>query len=154
MSFILDLQVATEQANIPNKNDFEVWLDAISAHESLGEMELTIRLVDPDEGKQLNHEYRHKDYATNVLSFPFESPPGIEMSLLGDIVICADVIAKEAQEQNKQLLDHWAHMVVHGTLHLLGFDHIEEADALEMESREVEILNKLGIDDPYSDHES
>ncbi len=99
------------------------------------EAEVTVRIVDESESQQLNFDYREKDKPTNVLSFPFQCPPGIELPLLGDLVICAGVVAQEAKEQQKTLTAHWAHMVVHGSLHLLGFDHINDADALEMEAK-------------------
>lgn len=111
--------------------------------------EVTIRIVDEAESQQLNHTYRGKDKPTNVLSFPFEAPAGIELPLLGDLIICRQVVEREAQEQEKPLLAHWAHMVVHGSLHLLGYDHIEDAEAEEMESIETEIMLALGYDDPY-----
>ncbi|OZB41718.1 MAG: rRNA maturation RNase YbeY, partial [Alishewanella sp. 34-51-39] len=101
------------------------------------------------ESQQLNLQYRGKDKATNVLSFPFQCPPGIELPLLGDLVICAGVVRAEAAEQNKPLAAHWAHMVVHGCLHLLGFDHINDADAEQMEAEEIQILQQLGISNPY-----
>ncbi|WP_288791436.1 rRNA maturation RNase YbeY, partial [uncultured Enterobacter sp.] len=97
----------------------------------------------------LNLTYRGKDKPTNVLSFPFEAPPGIEMPLLGDLIICRQVVEQEAKEQQKPLEAHWAHMVVHGSLHLLGYDHIEDDEAEEMESLETEIMLALGYEDPY-----
>ena len=111
--------------------------------------EITIRLVDSDESQQLNNQYRGKDKPTNVLSFPFEVPTGIELDLLGDLVICAPVIAAEAIEQNKSENAHWAHMVIHGCLHLLGYDHINDQEAEEMEALEIALLAKLNIADPY-----
>ncbi|MGS6552627.1 rRNA maturation RNase YbeY [Escherichia coli] len=113
------------------------------------ESEVTIRVVDTAESHSLNLTYRGKDKPTNVLSFPFEVPPGMEMSLLGDLVICRQVVEKEAQEQGKPLEAHWAHMVVHGSLHLLGYDHIEDDEAEEMEALETEIMLALGYEDPY-----
>ena len=113
------------------------------------ESEVTIRVVDTAESHSLNLTYRGKDKPTNVLSFPFEVPPGMEMSLLGDLVICRQVVEKEAQEQGKPLEAHWAHMVVHGSLHLLGYDHIEDDEAEEMEAIETEIMLALGYEDPY-----
>lgn len=112
--------------------------------------ELSIRIVDTQEGRELNRDYRHKDYATNVLSFPAELPPGVPLPILGDLVLCAPVIAREAQEQGKPLKHHYAHMVVHGVLHLLGHDHMEEAEAEVMEALEREVLAGLGIADPYT----
>ena len=111
--------------------------------------ELAIRIVDGEEGRDLNARFRGRDYPTNVLSFPAELPPGVDLPLLGDIVLCAPVIAREAAEQSKPLRAHYAHMVVHGVLHLLGFDHVDSAEAEAMEAEEVGILAGLGIADPY-----
>ena len=148
MRIILDLQVATEATNIPTEAELQRYLEAaVSPFQT--EAEVTIRLVDEAESQQLNFDYRHKDKPTNVLSFPFQAPPGIELPLLGDLVICVQVVAQEALEQNKTLEAHWAHMVVHGCLHLLGFDHINDTDAEEMEAEEVQILQELGFADPY-----
>ncbi|EEP99146.1 metalloprotease [Yersinia ruckeri ATCC 29473] len=113
------------------------------------ESEVTIRVVDEAESHELNLTYRGKDKSTNVLSFPFEAPPEIELPLLGDLIICRQVVEQEAVEQNKALLAHWAHMVVHGSLHLLGYDHIVDDEAEEMESIETEIMQGLGYPDPY-----
>ncbi len=115
------------------------------------ESELTIRLVDEAEGLELNSTYRHKDYATNVLSFPADVPDELlDIPLLGDLVICAPVVAREALEQRKPLQAHWAHLVIHGCLHLLGYDHIDDAEAEEMETLERELLAELGHPDPYA----
>jgi probable rRNA maturation factor len=148
MSIILDLQLATEAKDLPDERQIQQWLDAAILPFQL-EAEVTVRIVDEAESQQLNFDYREKNKPTNVLSFPFECPPGIELPLLGDLVICAQVVAKEAAEQNKTLSAHWAHMVVHGSLHLLGFDHINEEDATEMEAEEIQILAELGFADPY-----
>lgn len=138
MAIELDLQLAVEnEEGLPSEQDFQLWLDkTIPLFQP--QAELTIRIVDEQESHELNHEYRGKDKPTNVLSFPFEVPPGMEMDLLGDLIICRQVVEKEAVEQNKPLLAHWAHMVVHGSLHLLGYDHIEDDEAEEMESLETE----------------
>jgi probable rRNA maturation factor len=112
--------------------------------------ELSIRIVDIDEGRALNRDYRGKDYATNVLSFPAELPPGIDLPLIGDLAICAPVVLHEAAEQSKLARDHWAHLTIHGVLHLLGHDHIEDAEAERMEKLETRILAGLGIADPYA----
>lgn len=148
----IDLQLASTQAGIPSHESMQTWVDAVLAHHDLTDQELTIRVVDEAESQQLNHEYRGKDKPTNVLSFPFEAPPGIEMNLLGDLVVCVQVVEQEAEQQKKALEHHWAHMIVHGTLHLLGYDHIEDNQAEEMESLEIQLLAKLSIDDPYQDH--
>ncbi|WP_414147239.1 rRNA maturation RNase YbeY [Erwinia sp. BNK-24-b] len=146
---ILDLQLACEQpAGLPAESDFQRWLEAVLP-QFQEESEVTVRLVDEAESRELNHTYRSKDKPTNVLSFPFEAPPGIELPLLGDLIICRQVVEQEAAEQEKPLLAHWAHMVVHGSLHLLGYDHIEDDEAEEMESIETEIMLALGYDDPY-----
>lgn len=113
------------------------------------ESEVTIRITDNAESQELNHQYRGKNKPTNVLSFPFEAPPQLSLPLLGDLVICAPVVQEEAHAQNKPLEAHWAHMVIHGCLHLLGFDHETEADADEMETLEIAIMQQLGYNNPY-----
>lgn len=148
MSIILDLQLAATASDLPTESQIQQWLDA-AILPFQAEAEVTVRIVDESESQQLNFDYREKDKPTNVLSFPFQCPPGIELPLLGDLVICASVVAQEAKEQQKTLTAHWAHMVVHGSLHLLGFDHINDADALEMEAEEIQILAELGFADPY-----
>ena len=149
MSVTLDLQLACENAEgMPQAADFQRWLDA-AILPFQEEAEVTVRLVDEAESQELNHTYRSKDKPTNVLSFPFECPPGIELPLLGDLVICRQVVEQEAKEQGKPLEAHWAHMVVHGSLHLLGYDHIIDEEAEEMESLETEIMLALGYEDPY-----
>ncbi|RZQ56497.1 rRNA maturation RNase YbeY [Pseudidiomarina tainanensis] len=148
----IDVQIACTAAELPSEASFEAWVEAVLHHlNSTTETELTLRIVDPEEGLALNQQYRNKAYATNVLSFPFESPIPLPINLLGDLVICADVVAQEAREQNKPLIAHWAHMVVHGTLHLLGYDHIEDDEAEHMEQLERDILKALGYADPYAD---
>lgn len=148
-SIELDLQIACENtADLPTDQDFHRWLSAaVSPFQP--EAEVTIRLVDEAESQMLNKTYRQKDAPTNVLSFPFEAPPGIELPLLGDLVICRQIVEKEAKEQNKNVMAHWAHMVVHGSLHLLGYDHIEDDEAEEMESLETDIIEQLGFPPPY-----
>ncbi|MCE0488825.1 rRNA maturation RNase YbeY [Pantoea sp. Mb-10] len=146
---ILDLQLAcANEAGLPEEAAFQRWLEA-AATPFQAESEVTIRLVDEAESHELNLTYRGKDKPTNVLSFPFEAPPGIELPLLGDLIICRQVVEQEAAEQGKALEAHWAHMVVHGTLHLLGYDHIDDAEAEEMEALETEIMLALGYPDPY-----
>lgn len=149
MAIYLDLQHATESLDgLPTEAEFQQWLNA-AVIPFQADAEVTIRLVDEQESHALNLEYRGKDRPTNVLSFPFEAPPGMELELLGDLIICRQVVEKEALEQNKPLTAHWAHMVVHGSLHLLGYDHIEDEEAEEMESLETEIMQNMGFVDPY-----
>lgn len=146
---ILDLQLACEsEQGLPTEADFQRWLEAVLP-QFQPESEVTIRVVDKAESHELNHTYRGKHKPTNVLSFPFEAPPGIELPLLGDLIICRQVVEQEAREQEKALEAHWAHMVIHGSLHLLGYDHIEDDEAEEMESLETEIMLALGYPDPY-----
>ena len=153
MSVILDLQLASQESSgLPQPADFQRWLDA-AILPFQEEAEVTIRLVDEAESNELNLTYRGKDKPTNVLSFPFECPPGVELPLLGDLVICRQVVEREANEQGKPLMAHWAHMVVHGSLHLLGYDHIEDGEAEEMEALEVEFMAALGFENPYQDDE-
>lgn len=150
MSYFVDLQVEIDDNDLPDEAQFNQWVEAALTGRK-DEAELCIRLVDPEESRELNHQYRGKDKSTNVLSFPFEVPDDIPLNLLGDLVICAEVVRREAEEQNKPLHNHWAHMVVHGTLHLIGYDHINDEDAEEMEQLEREILAQLDIPDPYKE---
>ena len=148
MAIELDLQRAERFENAPADEQFETWVTAVL--QSRGDAELTIRLVGREESRTLNRRYREKDHETNVLSFPAELPPGIDIPLLGDIVICVPLVEQEALEQAKPIEDHWAHLVLHGVLHLLGYDHVEESDAKEMEALETSLLASLGISDPYA----
>jgi probable rRNA maturation factor len=150
LSLDLDLQIAVESNQLPSQADFETWVRTALGN-TLDTAELTIRLVEIEESQSLNHEYRGKDKPTNVLSFPFEAPPGMELSLLGDLVICVAVVEQEALEQNKPLQAHWAHMVIHGCLHLLGYDHIIDQEAEEMESLETQLIEGLGFSNPYKE---
>ncbi|WP_109432030.1 rRNA maturation RNase YbeY [Aggregatibacter segnis] len=146
---IIDLQIACEQeTGLPTAEQIEQWATAAVQPQS-DEVEMTVRIVDEAESHELNLNYRGKDRPTNVLSFPFECPDEVELPLLGDLVICRQVVEREAQEQEKPLMAHWAHMVVHGSLHLLGYDHIEDNEAEEMESLETQIMTGLGFADPY-----
>ena len=149
----LDLQIASDAGNLPSEAQFRTWCE-LALRQRSADSEMTIRLVDEAEGRELNHTYRQRDYATNVLSFPADVPVGLlDIPLLGDLVICAPVVEREALEQNKPAHAHWAHMVIHGCLHLLGYDHIEDEEAEEMEALERELLAELGLPDPYADHE-
>jgi probable rRNA maturation factor len=148
MTLEVDVQIASEEDDLPDPESLRAWADAAISG-LRGDAELTVRIVDEDEGARLNSRFRKSSGATNVLSFPFEPPPGVSVSLLGDIVICAPVVRREAGEQSKSLSSHWAHMVVHGALHLLGYDHQRAADADKMEAMEAHILGELGFDNPY-----
>ena len=149
----LDLQIAVEAPHLPAETEFQQWVEAAinKVEPDRDEAQLTIRITDEAEVQELNRTYRHKDKPTNVLSFPFEAPPGVDIPLLGDIIICAAVVAREAEEQGKSLQAHWAHMVIHGTLHLLGYDHIIDAEAEEMEGLEIALLSGLGYANPYQE---
>ena len=149
----LEVQRAVEsQADLPDEQAFRHWVERVlSQHPE--PVELVIRLVDEAESRQLNRDYRGKDRPTNVLSFPFEAPPQVPTPLLGDLVICAPVVAREAQAQGKTLQAHWAHMVIHGLLHLLGYDHLNDEEAQQMESRERELLRELDYPDPYTEED-
>ena len=147
----LDLQNASSATNLPSEAQLRHWCE-LALRQRTADSELTIRLVDEDEGRELNRTWRHKDYATNVLSFPADVPEGIlDIPLLGDLVICVPVVEREAREQGKTLEQHYAHLLVHGTLHAQGWDHeTSPADADEMEAYETAILQELGFADPYA----
>ena len=146
----LDVSVSygLPRAGLPAAVSFRRWA-AAAAEGRIKRADLAIRLVDAKEGRALNRHYRGKDYATNVLSFPVELPEGVTLPLLGDLVICAPVVAKEALEQGKPVAAHYAHLTVHGVLHLLGLDHEDEREAEAMEQLERDILAELGLPDPY-----
>ncbi|WP_394004453.1 rRNA maturation RNase YbeY [Luteimonas sp. WGS1318] len=151
----LDIAVgyATARKGVPAAASFRRWAAAALAGR-IRDADLAIRIVGEDEGRALNRHYRGKDYATNVLSFPAELPEGlpdgVRLPLLGDLVICAPVVAREAADQGKGLNAHYAHLTVHGVLHLLGWDHENTPEAEAMEQLEREILAELGVDDPYA----
>lgn len=141
---------ATPRGGIPSTASFRRWIAAaLGGARHRQPAELSIRIVGMREGRDLNRRYRGKDYATNVLSFTAELPRGIPSPLLGDLVMCAPVVAREAREQDKTPRDHYAHLTVHGVLHLLGYDHQDEREAKRMETLETRILASLGIADPY-----
>jgi probable rRNA maturation factor len=175
MEAIVDVQYASSEPNLPSRHQLTDWVNAALRVHTIGskesetkeqndvqvshppspptlsspQVELTIRIVDEEEAKQLNKKWRQRPNPTNILSFPFESPLALEIPLLGDLVICAPIVAREATSQQKRLDAHWTHLVIHGTLHLLGYDHIEQSQAQLMESSEIRILYDLGYPDPY-----
>lgn len=146
----LALQNASGAANLPTRAQIKKWAEA-ALQADVTNAEITFRIVDTEEGQTLNRDYRGKDYATNVLTFTFdEDMPDIPgLPLLGDIVLCAPVVEREAAEQGITLEAHYCHLVVHGVLHLQGYDHIEEDEAEAMEALETQIVMTLGYDDPY-----
>ena len=146
---LIEIQTIFKSGGQPDQKQIQLWVDA--ALDGFNQdTEIVVRIVDEQESAELNNQYRHKQGPTNILSFPFEVPKGIELNLLGDLVICAPVLEKEASEQHKALTDHWAHIIVHGVLHLLGYDHIQDKEAELMENKEITILNKLNINNPYT----
>ena len=158
MAVFVDVQWAAEGEDLPSEADIQSWVEAALLSEQKSKSsqtdtqsgsELTVRIVDEKEITELNQQYRHKQGSTNVLSFPVDEDLPLDIPLLGDLVICAEVVAREAKDQNKALDAHWAHMVVHGTLHLLGYDHIEADQAEVMERKEINILQGLGFLNPY-----
>lgn len=149
----LELQQAVPAAaGQPGEAEFRRWAEA-ALPSGEAPVELVIRIVDEAESAQLNQDFRGKAGPTNVLSFPFEAPPQVPSALLGDLVICAPVVAREAAEQGKATQAHWAHMVIHGVLHLLGYDHLTDEEAQLMEDRERELLHRLHFPDPYIDED-
>ena len=160
----LDIQNPYEYPSIPERSELQRWVEAsIQGKSSDSQLSIVIRFVNEEEGKTLNRAYRHKKYATNVLSFPFEEPEFtseiselndaisqyLQQQHLGDIVLCEQVVQAEALKQNKTLKQHWAHLIVHGVLHLQGYDHLNDEEANLMESLEIKILQSLGFDNPY-----
>ncbi len=154
-SLVVDVQIVCTYSRVPPAEEIQTWVAravAGSGKTLAGDTELSVRLVDTEEIRSLNRDYRQKDVATNVLSFPAGDIKGLptgSAQLLGDIVVCAEVVSREAAEQKKSVDDHWAHMLVHGTLHLLGYDHEKDAEAAEMEGLEARILTANGLTDPY-----
>lgn len=135
------------ELGFPSHAQMQAW--AASAYQASPDTYVSLKIVDESESQQLNTEFRGKDKPTNVLSFPMQMPEGVALPILGDLAICASVVACEAEQQGKELHAHWAHMLVHGMLHLQGYDHIDDVEAEEMEALEREILGKLGYPDPY-----
>ncbi len=155
MTVQVDVQIATEDESVPNSDVIATWVNrAVDASGGTIEAEVSVRVVDVYEMQQLNSEFREKDRPTNVLSFPageIDGLPGDAKRPLGDIVVCAAVVGDEARQQGKSVIDHWAHMIVHGTLHLLGFDHESDAEAREMEGLEIQILTGHAVENPYEE---
>jgi probable rRNA maturation factor len=143
----LEVQRVTRWQAVPGDAEFELWVR--TALRGLEAAELTIRVVDREESREFNRRYRGKDAPTNVLSFPADLPAEVGINLLGDILICAPLVGEEAREQGKAEQAHWAHLTIHGVLHLLGHDHQEAADAEVMEGIEIALLESLGIANPY-----
>jgi len=150
----VDLDIQREVDGLPKDEELLAWVKEVLKVEQHGDTELTIRFVSEEESAELNEQYRNKKNSTNILSFPFEKPEEVELNLLGDLVVCSDIVKKEALEQQKEELAHWAHMIVHGTLHLLGYDHVTDTEASIMETKEIKILSQLGYSDPYQELEA
>jgi probable rRNA maturation factor len=144
----IEIQTVFSSPEQPSAEQIQLWVDTALA-DIEHDTEIVVRIVDEQESAELNQQYRHKQGATNILSFPVEIPEGIDLNLLGDLVICAPVLAKEAHQQNKSIEHHWAHILIHGVLHLLGYDHLDDEQAEEMENKEIALLQKLNIPNPY-----
>jgi len=148
MTIILDIQTASSSEDAPDEQSIKRWVSA-AIGDKPEDTELSLRIVDEQESQALNEKYRGANGPTNVLSFPFDAEIPEPLPLIGDIVICAPVVAREAQQQNKDLKAHWAHMIIHGVLHLLGYDHQNESQAVIMETLETDIMQNLGFPPPY-----
>lgn len=148
----VDIQTIFASAGQPSEQQIQQWVDTALADVN-HDTEIVVRIVDESESTELNEQYRHKQGPTNILSFPVEIPEGIDLNLLGDLVVCAPVLEQEAQQQGKPLAHHWAHIIIHGVLHLLGYDHLDDEQAEEMESKEIALLQKLNIPNPYTQAE-
>lgn len=148
----LECQNPNSFESVPNQTDCQNWV-AAAIQDLNQDLSIVIRFVDAEESQNLNSSYRQKDAPTNVLSFSFEMPdipgPLVEPKHLGDLVLCEPVVLREAKNQNKDILQHWSHLIIHGTLHLQGYDHIKSSEAEVMESLEIKILDSLGFDNPY-----
>ncbi len=154
MSYQIDVEVNSSSTKIPSVENIELWISAALQSDELNQAEVSVYIVDEAESQELNAQYRGKDKPTNVLSFPADIPDEVGVPLLGDLVICAPVVEREAQEQSKTLEAHWAHMLVHGTLHLLGYDHVEDDEADVMEALETRLITQLKFPAPYIEIES
>jgi probable rRNA maturation factor len=151
MSYRIDVEVNSSSTQIPSIENIELWISTALQSDELNQAEVSVYIVDEAESQELNTQYRGKDKPTNVLSFPADIPDEVGVPLLGDLVICAPVVEREAQEQGKTLAAHWAHMLVHGTLHLLGYDHIEDDEAEVMEALETRLITQLNFPAPYAE---
>ena len=149
MTDLVDIQLADGSAETPDAQQIRGWIAAVFTTLERSPLALTVRVVGEEEMTKLNQRYRGRNQPTNVLSFPIESLPRICADLLGDIVVCGPVVNREAVIQHKPPMDHWAHMVVHGLLHLFGYDHESDQDAMAMEALEKSVLEGLGYSDPY-----
>jgi probable rRNA maturation factor len=156
VSVDVELQNPYEYTSIPKASDCQLWVEtALSKIEYDTPCTMVIRFVDEAEGRTLNHSYRNKNSATNVLSFPYEVSefeldiPELANNHIGDLVLCEELVIREAKVQNKEILQHWAHLIIHGTLHLNGYDHLNDDEAETMEALEITILKKLGYQNPY-----
>ena len=151
----VELQLAVvDREGIPAEDTLAKWAgQALETGGRTADAELTVRVVEPDEIQHLNGIYRHMDKPTNILSFPFECPSEVDLPLIGDLVVCLKVLKREALEQHKSVEEHFAHLIVHGCLHLIGYDHIEPSDAQVMEPLEIKAVQALGYDNPYKDDE-
>jgi probable rRNA maturation factor len=154
MTYQIDIENNSQSLLIPSQEKCESWIAAVLKNQQINEAEVSIYIVDEDESQELNSQYRGKQNPTNILSFPADIPEEVGIPLLGDLVICAPVIEREAQEQQKTVDAHWAHMLVHGSLHLLGYDHIEDDEAELMEALETTIITGLGFAAPYEETQS
>lgn len=154
MALAVEVQRVLDDDTVPSSKQLTAWARATWQDADPVKAEIVVRVTDEDESRQLNHDFRGKDKSTNVLSFPYDPVPELDLHHIGDLVICAPVVEREAHEQSKTVEAHWAHMVVHGMLHLQGFDHENDEDAVRMEARETEILTGLGYPAPYLDDET
>ncbi|MEN9450460.1 MAG: endoribonuclease YbeY [Pseudomonadota bacterium] len=144
----ITIQSLASNSFIPSRYFLQRWVNKALVKQ-VGSNEVNIRLVSKKESAELNSTYRHKKGPTNILSFPFEPPPGVSSAFLGDLVICAALVNQQAKQQTKTRLAHWAHLVIHGCLHLVGYDHIHDKDAIKMEAVEIQLLEDLGYENPY-----
>lgn len=144
----ITIQSLASNTFIPSRYFLQRWVNKALVKQ-VGSNEVNIRLVSKKESAELNSTYRHKNGPTNILSFPFEPPPGVSSPLLGDLVICAALVNQQTKQQAKTRLAHWAHLVIHGCLHLVGYDHIHDKDAIKMEAVEIQLLEDLGYENPY-----